>query len=220
MGNARKSLVVVGMVAAGLVGGLVARWLPAGPAPQAAEGAAAGAAAAKVLRAESFVLVDADGKEIGTLGSTAEGTALLIKGKDGKVRAGLGVTPRGYGGLTIGDADGRPRVTVGCSSSRASVLLFNAEGQEGMTMGVGPVVAGHPEQADIAILGPNGRIRLALGVGQDGKACGWDLLDEDGKPRLGATVSADGPALALKDPDGHVVWQAWQQAKQEQPKAQ
>jgi hypothetical protein len=211
MASARTSLVVMGMVAAGLVGGLVARWLPP-PAPaQAAEGAP------KVVRAESFVLTDADGKEIGVLGRTADGTALVIKNKDGKMRASLGVTPGGDAGLAVYDIQGRPRISASSTPEGSSVILVDADGKERLAMGLGPDAPGLPEQAGMAVRDQNGKIRFGMGVTPDGKGCGWDLRDTDGKVRIAAS---DGPALTLKDPDGRTVWQASKQAQQEPPKAQ
>jgi hypothetical protein len=194
MANVRTSLVVMGMVAAGLVGGLVARSLPLGQTVQAAEGAA------KAVRAESFVLVDADGKEIAVLGQTADGTALTIKGKDGKTRAGLGVNPAGDAGLLVYDAQGRPRICASSTTEGSSVILVDASGKERMAMGLGPDGPGLPEQAGMLIRDQNQNIRFGMGVAPDGKGVGWDLRDADGKVRVAAS---DGPSLTLKDTDGH-----------------
>jgi hypothetical protein len=75
---------------------------------------------AKVVEAEQFIIRDKDGKERARLGITSDGgPALFIRGKDGQARAMLQSNEEDVGGLYLSGSDGRLSVVLG-AASRAS----------------------------------------------------------------------------------------------------
>jgi hypothetical protein len=85
--------------------------------------------AAKVLRAERFELVDADGKVRATLGLHADGgTGLALTGKDGIPHLGLSVDGNGVSDIILWDSDGRPCASIAQAPRVGPSLASDSEG--------------------------------------------------------------------------------------------
>ena len=94
----------------GLLGGLVSSWLFVGTPVFAQK-----TEVADIIRARSFELVDKDGKLRAGLGlSDYGGPSLFLYDKNGKNRAGLGLAD-GVPILMIRDKDGKTRAGLGLS---------------------------------------------------------------------------------------------------------
>ena len=102
-----RHLLVFALVAAG-VAVLAAAWIGT-PGKVLAEN---GAKAPNVVRANGFILEDADGKSRATLVASKDGPALRLFDENGKVRATLTALKDGPG-LCLFDENGKFRATLG-----------------------------------------------------------------------------------------------------------
>ncbi len=190
MHGLRGGLVTAGVVAAAFLGGAFAQWLMGGCAMMQAEGAAR----PETLRAERFVVVDADGNEVGVFGATRRGPALVLHDVAGRPRISLGngEADGGYWGLFCRDAGGNDRFVSGA----------RADGKG----------------AGLGIWDWNGQLRIGTGANEGG--CGTALWNEDGREVAGMGAGAHGGAdFVLKHPsDGREVWRAsWTRHVAERP---
>ncbi len=136
--------------------------------------------AAKVLSAESFVLMDASGRRRAALAVRADGTpALGILDEAGKVRAALAMREDGAPSLGLVDKDGKTRAE----------LALRPDGTP--TLGL----------ADT-----DGRTHVELSLRSDGSPS-LAFADKRGKTRVVLIVRANGAlTLALADPSGKTSW--------------
>jgi hypothetical protein len=138
--------------------------------------------APNVVRAEAFVLVDADGRGWPRLGMPApQAPALTVRDAEGRARLRVGALtdPAGYG-VNAHDAEERTRTSVAYwADSIGGMRTFDAEGVK----------------------------RLGIGVGDYG--CGMSMVNADGVQRLGAGVGPQGGGdFILHDWEGEVIWRA------------
>jgi hypothetical protein len=157
-----------------LVGGVFGGALSGHLFPGDAEAAAR---AARVLKAEKFVLVDHDGNQRGVIQVDAEnGAAIGFYDQNGNKRVILGETPHGRNGLAIYGTNGRQMA--------------------------GFTVAGD-NQSSVTLYDPaNGRARVGLGVAATGEPA-LVLFDQKGRDRAEMHVTVKGkPGLALADETG------------------
>jgi len=80
----------------------------------------------KVVRAQEFELVDANGKLLAVLGrAEGGGHGLLLVDKNEKLRASLGVTWDGEPGLNLIDKDEKPLVSLELMGQNAWLMLLD-----------------------------------------------------------------------------------------------
>ncbi|MGD2175188.1 MAG: hypothetical protein PVJ27_07280 [Candidatus Brocadiaceae bacterium] len=173
--NAIATFAVIGVGA--FLGGLAAEAFLGGII-----GDAQAADARNVVRAEAFVLVDAQGREWARLGLPTEGAAALtVLDADGRARVEVGALaePAGYG-VNAYDAEGRMRTAVAHWDDDVSgIRTFDAEGVK----------------------------RVGLGAGNSG--CGLSMVNANGVQRLGAGVGPYGGGdFTLHDHEGEVIWRS------------
>jgi hypothetical protein len=119
-GNQTVSIVAAAFVA-GLVGGIASSWFLVG----ASAFALSAPQIAKVLQAESFALVDANGRQRAVLGPTLRGeVGLLIADPSGQVRAVLTVNAKGEPGLELLDEQGDSRASMAVRTGESGVLAL------------------------------------------------------------------------------------------------
>ena len=136
--NTKRDVLMVGVaLVAGLVGGMVSSWVLTGrpvsaqPTPKQA----------KVIRAESFEVVDKDGKVRAMFGMGEVGEPVLgLLDKDSEPHAELGLV-QGEPTLRFADKDGKSRATFGYielknqrtgsveKRSASSLVLFGEDGE-------------------------------------------------------------------------------------------
>ena len=171
-----------------LVGGVFGGALSGHIFPREAEAAAG---AARVLKAEKFVLVDRDGKERGVIQVDAEnGAGIGFYDHDGNKRVILGAAPNGRNGLAIYGRNGREMAgfTV-TEDNQSSVTLYDpANGRA--RVGLGVAASGEPA---LVLFDKNGRDRAEMHVTVTGKP-GLALADETGKTVAGLPVQESQPA--------------------------
>ena len=177
--------------ACGLVIGLVLLigwhgWHPA-------TGAAPSPAVADVVRARSFDVVDAAGKEWASLGLVGGTPGLTLFDAAGQVRANLHLlTGEGYASLSLCDGTGRRRVDLTVFSDGTPwVGLMDAAGK--MRASLETSRDGDP---NLTVYDAAGHERAALGTTTL-------LMTATGEERKRAESS-----LVLFDKDGKVMWQA------------
>lgn len=141
--RASRMLVVVGMLAAAFVGGACMQWLMGSGAAQAA----ASEPAAKEIRAQAFVLVDAEGKELARLARSTEPSSqgelgyvsLLFFDDKGTKRVVLGVARDGSGsGLGLCHPDGKLAIGLGTGPEGLGLTLRDTKGRERAGVGMPP----------------------------------------------------------------------------------
>jgi hypothetical protein len=127
--------------------------------------ASAQAAAAKVLRAQEFELVDSQGKVRAGLSVLPDGRlALVLLDKDGQRRAALSVLANGSPGLSLLDKDGKVRAALGVlPDGSLGLSLLDREGKLRGTFGILP--DGSP---GLTLFDNQEKARASLGVAPDG----------------------------------------------------
>jgi hypothetical protein len=120
----------------------------------------------RVLTAEKFELVNADGNKRGVMEVSRDGTgAISLYDASGKSRAELTVSPRGGAAVAFYDSDGNRRVVLGEGlSGRSGLALYDAKGHQlaGLT------VANNGETS-LTLYDLSGRARAGLGVASNGQ---------------------------------------------------
>jgi hypothetical protein len=177
------------------------------------------AAAPKVVRAQRFEVVDAEGRVRGEIGLGTDGhtPGLMFCNDKGKVCAMLVVSPDGSSSLMLSDAKGGTRgaLMVG-SDGRPNLWLYdgNAKGKLRAALSVGS-----DGQPSLGLYDAKGELRAALGTDSGGRPS-LGLADEQGKPRAvlgalalktigtGAVEQRAESSLVLFDKEGKVLWQA------------
>jgi hypothetical protein len=171
-----------------LVGGVFGGALSGHIFPRDAEAAAR---AARVLKAERFVLVDRDGNERGVIQVDAKNSAAMgFYDQKGNKRVILGETADGRDGLAIFGTNGQQMAgfTV-AEDNQSSVTLYDpANGRA--RVGLGVAASGEPA---LVLFDKNGRDRAEMHVTVNGKP-GLALADEAGKTIAGLPVQESQPA--------------------------
>lgn len=147
----------------------------------------------KEIRANAFLLLDADGNPRAILGVDKDGPMLSMKDEKGKLRAILGMD-KGRSGLFLNDEKGNPRAALAVHKDGSLLGLNDEKGTPRASLGV---------DKDGSMLGINdekGNPRAALAVFKDGPLLG--LNDEKGTRRASLTVIEDEPKLSLNDQRG------------------
>ena len=101
--------------------------------------AQAAGAVPKTIRANEFILEDADGKRRAWLGVDKDGPGLHLLDENGKPRAVLTVTKDGPG-LNLYDEKGNGRAALGVLKDGAALALFDEKGKGRTTLGVNQTV--------------------------------------------------------------------------------
>lgn len=92
--------------------------------------AAGKTSAPQVVQAQSFQLVNSDGKVLATLGPLAGGHGLALHGKDGITQVGLGIAADGRPGLALSDSRQRLRALVVIASDGSPTFhLYDETGK-------------------------------------------------------------------------------------------
>ncbi len=185
----RIGIVTLTLVAA-FVGGAVSGHMFAASAVGAA-------AAPKMITAQKFMLVDANGKTRGVFGLTSRGVAqVAVFDGSGALRAGLGVASNGGPSLGIFGKDGKARAEVGINGAVSRIVLSDSAGTAQASIGV----AGDG-QSGFALMDKQGNLRATMIVAPDGSPT-LRLADQN-RARVGLDVTADGlPGLAMLSSDG------------------
>jgi hypothetical protein len=137
-----------------------------------------------VVVCKSLKLVDADGKDMLTLGSDADGGHLRVIAKDGKVRAFLAVGNQvGPGIFTLYGTD-KPLVNLGFNADGGAVALWGKEGKQRVFLGSG-------------ITNNRGQ-----GTGSNTASGVLNLFDQDGNSLFNIGGDADGGFAAINARDG------------------
>lgn len=186
---------------------------------------------AKVLQAEKFVVVDADGKACGTFGALADGTrgldlygkdgkvraglrvtadgmaVVVILGRDGKVLAGLGAVPGGLNGMALSEENGKPLVGLGnLPDGSRGLCIYDAGGKPSVTLGV--PAASRKLPTGLTISDRNDKMRVGLGVMADDRPTLY-FSGRDGEPRAFLGMEPNGSAgLFLANQDGRLTFKA------------
>jgi hypothetical protein len=141
----------------------------------------AGNGVQKSVRAQSFELVDQNGKTLAALETRENGT-----------------------GLTILDQNGNDRVTLQLDNEEMpGVVLFDKNGKARVQMSVG--TDGAP---GLGLLDQDGTVRVAQLLKADGTSA-LGLFDQNGEIRAGLAMDALGtPRLSVIDQTGKAIWHA------------
>ena len=179
---------------------------------------AQGSGTAKEVRANSFVLVDENGKGRAILYALQDYTDLLIWGVNGKSYARLSVSKDGPK-LALSDENGKDRATLLVSKDGPWLALSDEKGQTRAGLDVtkdGPKMALYNESGKscaalnlfedeprLTLGDENGKIRVWLSLV---KGCPvLNLYDQNGKRRTGLSAA---PGLALWDEKGQIRFAA------------
>jgi len=165
-----------------------------GGAMKTADAQAAGlgrqAGAAKIVRANQFILEDEKGKTRATLDVGKDGPGLWLSDENGKDRALLAVGKDGPV-LSLLDEKGKYRARLTAPKDGPGLALSDENDKLRALLAVGKDGPG------LALLDENDKLRALLTLLKDGPAL--DLRDENGKARARLTVLEDGPRLWLAD---------------------
>jgi hypothetical protein len=204
MARRKGALVPFGMLAAAFAGGAFAQWLAGGCTMLEARAAAQ----EKAVRAEQFIVVDAQGREVGALAAVPEGVGLTVRGPDGKERISLAADSGGGAGLSLNDAEGRQRIGLGYNADGGGLFLLDPDGVSRVDVGISPT----GDEGGLSLNKADGKPRASLGMG--GASVGLSMRNNEGTEIVGIGVGQGGGGdLTLRHPsDGHVVWQASRQA--------
>jgi hypothetical protein len=213
---------LVAAVIGGLVGGAVASRLAQGTAVICAQPPAA---PEKVLRAETFEVLDKDGKVRATLTSQGdEGPTLRLLDTDGEDRVVLSLHPTDEAVLAFRDKGQRARLSLALLKEGPRVDLWDPAGKNIRTAwrtaadgapllelydqymrrrAVFGLDAG--DQPGLSLEDTAGKARLTLGLEQEGLAV-LRFLSPEQVARIGLSLGAEGgPAsLSFHDPGGQI----------------
>ena len=111
------------------VGLALGAWILTGSIGPTTAGAPGGAAAVKEVRANTFIVEDANGKTRAKLAMVgADGPVLVLADENGKVRAMLSVDEAGPG-LDLRDENGKPRALLGVTKDGPGLDLLDENGK-------------------------------------------------------------------------------------------
>jgi hypothetical protein len=183
----RYGLLVILAGTAGLAGGMIGERIARPEAVGAQEAESRG----RILTAETFVLVDKDGKPLARLGPSAKGAPRLeFLDTDGKPLLGTGLMDDGWPEIRLSPRDGKGVLSLFYKDGSPRVLLSDKSGR------MDTVLAATTERAHL-VLYKEGKARATLALD------GLDLLDQRGKGRARLFTGDDGePILDFKDKEG------------------
>jgi hypothetical protein len=139
------------------------------------------------IRANSFVLVDGNGKTRAALALFDEGPSLVVYDGSGTVRAGLGVSQEGPS-LTLLDETRRPRTELFVNSDGPALRLKDGNGK--IRLGLAQLKGG----PSLGMFDEEARMRVALAGLRDGPAV--NLYDANGRLIAGLPASESGLTVA------------------------
>ncbi len=175
----------------------------------------------KEIRANSFVVVDEDGKTRATLNASEGAGGLRLFDKNGNVCFGLVGDGNGPF-LSFGDENGNIRLLLGKVKDvfRLSLLDENHKERAGLWLDKNMpmlLLRGENERSSatlfvgktgtsLSMRGENESPRAELTAGEDGTVL--RLRDENGKGRAVTAVMKNTPLLGLFDENGKLIWSA------------
>jgi hypothetical protein len=140
--------------------------------------------------------------------------SFLLVDKDGKPRADLGLLTDGNPALTFYDKERKPRAILGVANDGSPVLFFidkNGKRRAGLTTSA----AGSP---DLKLSDKDGKPRAILGVSVEGepslilsdenRALAWFGHAGLVNTRMGTVENRPASSLVLFDKEGKVLWKA------------
>ena len=151
------TFVVLLVLAAGLVGGVVSRWLfPAAPVD----------AQSRSVTAQDFRVVDESGNVRAVLALRSSGqVGLGLWDDNNRLRAVLDYSPdTGTTSLTLGDANERPRAIFGLARNGAPILDFGDQAETARLS----LDLSDEEAPRLIMRDASGRVRIGMGVFADG----------------------------------------------------
>ena len=132
------------------------------------------AAPKNIVEADEFILRDANGNTRANLDVAGNVPKLRLYDANQEVRAMLDANPGPSGpGLTLFDANGKPRASLFVTAKGPGISLANANGKSGANL-----------------------------ILEESRGPGLDLYDTNGKPRVSVYVNQDGPAIRLLHASG------------------
>ena len=183
-----------------LVGGIFGGALSGHIFPREAEAAAR---AARVLKAEKFVLVDRDGTQRGVIQVNSRGVAdVALNDRSGRLRGAFRVGAEGGTAIGFYDQHGAKRVILGeTPSGRNGLAIYGSSGRQ-----IAGFTVAEDNQSSVTLYDPaSGRARVGLGVAATGEPA-LVLFDQNGRDRAELHVNVKGkPGLALADESGKSV---------------
>lgn len=163
----------------------------------------AAARAARVIRAEKFVLVDHDGTERGVIQVTSRGVAeVSLDDNRGRARGEFRVGGDGVAAIGFNDQNGAKRVILGATpAGRNGLAIFGNNGRQ-----IAGFTGAEDNQSSVTLYDPaNGRARVGLGVAANGEPA-LVLFDQKGRDRAELHINDKGkPGLSLADETGKSI---------------
>jgi len=176
-------------------------WILAGTFGPTMAAAPASGGAAKEVRANRFVVEDANGKVRAELNVSKDGSVLGLRDENGKPRIVLGVVAglKDEPMLCLSDENGKPRAALSVTKDGPVLSLFDSENEKPLVTLQGTKVVA------LTLRDENGTDLARLLTGKSGALL--QLSDENGKPRAELNVSKAGSLLGLRDENGKL--RAW-----------
>jgi hypothetical protein len=135
-------------------------------------------AGAMLLVTGALVLM---GQTATTQPQSLQAEEFVLRGRDGKVRGAMGITPDGAVGLNLADIKGQTRITLDITADGLPGLdLYDAQGKMRATLALGP--AGTP---GLGLYDASGKLRTSLDV-PAANTPGLAFYHENGKSAWGA----------------------------------
>jgi hypothetical protein len=160
------------------------------------------AAEPRIVVAEGFQLVDAEGKPRGELMMTAEGPQLRLLDAEAKPQVALSATA-GRSALDLIEKEKR-RASIEVAAGDASAAVFSEQGSARAMMSAGKDSAGK-ETAACALHDPLGNRQFAVTTRSEGTLL--SLYDKNAVSRLAVTVNEVGSGYFIKDDKGKLRMQ-------------
>lgn len=140
----------------------------------------------KMMRAESFAVVDGKGK----IRALLDVTGLALYDENDEIRVFLNATKTGSG-LSLHDENAKVRVMLDADKDGTRLLLSD-ENEKVRTM-----LVVDKDGPSLALSDENGKGRILLNATKDGP--GLALSDENEKVRVSLNATKDGPGMSLHD---------------------
>lgn len=168
----------------------------------------------KEIRAETFRLVDEEGKTRGSWTQDEDGQELSLRGPDLMGGITLRVSHDKDMSFQFHDKKGHTRAALGLSedkSKETAYLILRGRNEKGEIM-LGASRVGKSHAVSITFLDTAGRVRGSLGTSElpNGGHCNLFLADEKQKQRIriGYDEENGKAGMSLLQGDGAVVWSA------------
>ncbi len=149
--------------------------------------------------AQSFIMVDRQGKPLAALETEEGRSGLVFYHTDGRRRAVLGVESHGSG-LTLYDQQGKPRLTIAVTTEGAPVLAL----YDGNGLNRGELHLGRDGAPALVLYDRGGKTRAIMGITSKDSAA-LALYDKNGQDRSELRIAPDGePLLSFYGPLGEL----------------